>query len=96
MAGSTISLIVRATDGGNPPHSTSVPVTLNGKRRGMSTIDYLPLSVLPSDVPIPRFANSLYRFTVAEDAAVGFLVGRVQQIASGKREREREREELVM
>lgn len=43
MAGSTINLIVRATDGGNPPHSTSVPLTLNGKRRGMSTIDCLLL-----------------------------------------------------
>ncbi|GMR42111.1 hypothetical protein PMAYCL1PPCAC_12306, partial [Pristionchus mayeri] len=67
MAGSSLSLLVRVTDGGNPPHSTSVPVTLH---------------VLSSDVPIPRFANSIYRFNVAEDASVGFLVGRVQQIAS--------------
>ncbi|GMT19019.1 hypothetical protein PFISCL1PPCAC_10316 [Pristionchus fissidentatus] len=67
LGGSTISLIVRATDGGNPPHSASTQLNLH---------------VLSSDIPIPRFANSLYRFTVAEDAAVGFLVGRVQQTAN--------------
>ncbi|VDO60529.1 unnamed protein product [Heligmosomoides polygyrus] len=64
LVGSTVNLVVRATDQANPPHHATAQVSI---------------SVLPEEIPIPKFSNSHYLFVVAEDAAVGTVIGKLQQ-----------------
>ncbi|PIO66575.1 cadherin domain protein [Teladorsagia circumcincta] len=64
LAGSSVTLAVRATDQANPPHHASAQVSI---------------SVLPEEVPIPKFSNSHYLFVIPEDSAVGTVIGKLQQ-----------------
>ncbi|XP_075923658.1 protocadherin Fat 1-like isoform X2 [Petromyzon marinus] len=56
LEGTRLSFFVLAQDGGQPSLRSLVPVYVE---------------VLPPDVAIPRFAESYYSFSVAEDAAPG-------------------------
>ncbi|VDM50907.1 unnamed protein product [Toxocara canis] len=64
LVGERITLFIRATDLANPPHQSEARVLIN---------------VQPSNISLPHFSNHHYLFTVAEDASVGTVVGRVQQ-----------------
>ncbi|KAK6019489.1 cadherin domain protein, partial [Ostertagia ostertagi] len=69
LAGSTVNLVVRATDQANPPHHANAQVSI---------------SVLPEEVPIPKFSNSHYLFVIPEDSAVGTVIGKLQQTEGRK------------
>ncbi|VDL72367.1 unnamed protein product, partial [Nippostrongylus brasiliensis] len=62
--GSSVSLSVRATDQANPPHNANAQISI---------------SILPEEVLIPKFSNTHYLFVIAEDAAVGTVIGKLQQ-----------------
>ncbi|KAK6741188.1 hypothetical protein RB195_009193 [Necator americanus] len=62
--GSTVNFAVRATDQANPPHHGTAQVSV---------------AILPENTPVPRFSNSHYLFVVAEDCAVGTVIGTLQQ-----------------
>ncbi|KHJ90679.1 cadherin domain protein [Oesophagostomum dentatum] len=64
FVGSTVNIAVRATDQANPPHHGTAQVSI---------------SVLPEDAKVPKFSNSHYLFAVAEDVAVGTVIGKLQQ-----------------
>ncbi|KIH55818.1 cadherin domain protein, partial [Ancylostoma duodenale] len=64
FVGTTLNVAVRATDQANPPHHGTTQVSI---------------SVLPENVPVPKFSNSHYLFVIAEDCAVGTVVGKLQQ-----------------
>ncbi len=64
-AGARLSFFVRATDSGNPPHQTEVSVELH-------------LLPPPESSSIPRFSHNHYSFSIAEDAAIGTVIGRLQ------------------
>ncbi|KAK5983570.1 hypothetical protein GCK32_004417 [Trichostrongylus colubriformis] len=64
LAGSSVNLAVRATDQANPPHHANAQISI---------------SVLPEDVPVPKFSNSHYLFVIPEDSAVGTVIGKLQQ-----------------
>ncbi|CAD6197559.1 unnamed protein product [Caenorhabditis auriculariae] len=64
-AGQSYSFMVKATDAANPPHHATCNVEINVASEG---------------TPVPRFSNSHYFFTVPEDAVVGAVLGRVQQV----------------
>nr|ACI49172.1 hypothetical protein Csp3_JD01.004 [Caenorhabditis angaria] len=63
--GNSFSLIVKATDSANPPHHATTTVEIQ---------------VAKKDTPVPRFSNSHYLFSVSEDASIGSVIGRVQQV----------------
>uniref|UniRef100_A0A0M3IME1 Cadherin domain protein n=1 Tax=Ascaris lumbricoides TaxID=6252 RepID=A0A0M3IME1_ASCLU len=64
LVGERITLFVRATDLANPPHQSEARVII---------------AVQPNNVSLPHFSNHHYLFTVAEDAPIGTVIGRVQQ-----------------
>ncbi|CAI2349826.1 unnamed protein product [Caenorhabditis sp. 36 PRJEB53466] len=64
-AGVILSLTIKATDSANPPHHATTTVEIN---------------VASENVKVPRFSNSHYLFAVMEDADVGNVIGRVQQM----------------
>lgn len=64
-AGVTLSLTIKATDSANPPHHATTTVEIN---------------IASESVKVPRFSNSHYLFSAMEDAEVGNVIGRVQQM----------------
>ncbi|KAF5893704.1 protocadherin Fat 2, partial [Clarias magur] len=54
---------VQARDGGIPFYNTSVPVQVK---------------VVPPEVPLPRFTEPLYTFSLAEDFPIGYEIGTVK------------------
>lgn len=64
-AGVTLSLTIKATDSANPPHHATTTVEIN---------------IASENVKVPKFSNSHYLFSAMEDADVGNVIGRVQQM----------------
>uniref|UniRef100_A0A8R1DPU5 Uncharacterized protein n=1 Tax=Caenorhabditis japonica TaxID=281687 RepID=A0A8R1DPU5_CAEJA len=64
-AGTILSLTIKATDSANPPHHATTSLEIN---------------VVSEAFKVPVFSNSHYLFSVLEDAAVGNVIGRVQQM----------------
>ena len=63
-----MTFLVKATDTGNPPHHATAEVAI---------------TVVSADVPVPRFSNHHYLFVVPEDAQVGTIIGKLQQVEHG-------------